>query len=177
MIQPPSVGPRVGPMKTPTPNRAAAVPRCSSENVSKRIAWEVDRRAPPPIPWMNRKPDELPDVVGLAAGGGGRREEEDRPDVVVPAPEPGGEEARHRDDDDVGDRVGGDDPGDVLERRPEVPAHVGEGDVHDRGVDQLDDRGRDDRDRDDHLPEAEFSHGGRTLLLRSRPRRRRSGRP
>ena len=45
----------VGPMITPIPNSAAAKPRCSSGKVSKRIACEVDRRAPPPIPWMKRK--------------------------------------------------------------------------------------------------------------------------
>ena len=55
MIQPPTVGPIVGPMKMPTAKRAEAVPRWATVKVSKRIACEVDRRAPPPIPWMNRK--------------------------------------------------------------------------------------------------------------------------
>ena len=45
----------VGPMNTPMPNRAEAKPRCSRVKVSKRIACEVESRAPPPIPWMKRK--------------------------------------------------------------------------------------------------------------------------
>ena len=55
MIQPPRVGPSVGPMNTPTPKRAEAKPRCSRVKVSKRMAWEVESRAPPPMPWMKRK--------------------------------------------------------------------------------------------------------------------------
>ncbi len=77
--------------------------------------------------------------MGVAARDGRPGEEEDRADVVVAPPEARGEEARHRDDDHVGDRVRGHHPGHVLQRRPEVAAHVVQRHVHDRRVDQLND--------------------------------------
>ena len=55
MIQPPSVGPMVGPTKRPTAKSEAAKPRWATVYVSKRIACDVDRSAPPPIPWRNLK--------------------------------------------------------------------------------------------------------------------------
>jgi hypothetical protein len=55
MIQPPSVGPIVGPTKRPIEKSEAAKPRWPTVNVSKRIACEVDSSAPPPIPWRNLK--------------------------------------------------------------------------------------------------------------------------
>jgi hypothetical protein len=53
-ITPPSVGPIVGPIITPIPKMAEAVGLSDISKASKRIDWEVDNNAPPPIPCINR---------------------------------------------------------------------------------------------------------------------------
>ena len=65
MIQPPSVGPRVGPTMTPTPKIAVAAPRSSNGKTSKRIAWAVEMSAPPPIPCRTREPTRVSRVWAL----------------------------------------------------------------------------------------------------------------
>ena len=55
MIQPPRVGPTVGPTTTPRPKRPLAMPSSSGGKVSTRIDCEVESMAPPPAPWMKRK--------------------------------------------------------------------------------------------------------------------------
>ena len=50
MMNPPSVGPRVGATMTATPYRAKAWPRCSGAKLSARIDCSLGARPPPPIP-------------------------------------------------------------------------------------------------------------------------------
>src|SRR5690242_12389783 len=54
-MYPPSVGPRAGPTITPMPKMAMAVPYSDFGNSSYRMAWDVESRAPPPMPWMIRQ--------------------------------------------------------------------------------------------------------------------------
>src|SRR6185436_20420491 len=68
---------------------------------------------------------------------------------IAPSAEVRRQPARHRDDDDVGDDVRRRYPGDFVERGAEVPHHVRDGDVDDRGVDQLQHRGHRDGGGDD----------------------------
>ena len=44
MIQPPSVGPRLGPIIAPTPKIAWPMPCCRAGKVSTMIAWDVDEQ-------------------------------------------------------------------------------------------------------------------------------------
>src|SRR5689334_4739642 len=67
----------------------------------------------------------------------GDRKKRDRSGEIALSAEIGGEPPRHRDDDNVGNDVGSRYPRDLVERRAEVPHHVRDGDVDDRGIDQL----------------------------------------
>ncbi len=86
-----------------------------------------------------------------AAKEGRDREEQDRAREIALSAEKSRQPARHRDDDDVGDDVCGGNPCDLVERGAEVPHHVRNGDVDDRGVDQLEHRRHRDRGGDDVL--------------------------
>ncbi len=55
MSQPPSVGPRAGPIIAPTPKIACPTPCFEGGKDSTRIAWAVAIRAPPPSPWTIRQ--------------------------------------------------------------------------------------------------------------------------
>ena len=76
-------------------------------------------------------------------------EDDDREREVALAAEHLGEERRHRQDDDVGEDVGGADPGDFLARGAEVAGHLRQRDVDDGGVEHLHDRGRDQAEQDE----------------------------
>ena len=54
MIQPPSVGPRIGATITPMPKAAIAWPRLCGGKLSSRMAWEIGTIAPPPMPCSTR---------------------------------------------------------------------------------------------------------------------------
>ena len=54
MIQPPSVGPRIGATTTPMPKVAMATPRFSGGKLSSSTACEMGTSAPPPMPWKMR---------------------------------------------------------------------------------------------------------------------------
>jgi len=96
MIQPPRVGPMVGPTKRPTAKNGRGEAALATVKVSKRIAWDVERSGPAPDALDKPERDELPDVVRVPAGDRGGGEQEDGADVVVAAAEARGEEARHR---------------------------------------------------------------------------------
>jgi hypothetical protein len=55
VIQPPRVGPRVGPAIIPRPNSPIAIPTSSRGNASNSTACDVAMRAPPPNPWTTRQ--------------------------------------------------------------------------------------------------------------------------
>src|SRR5690242_17693657 len=55
MMNPPSVGPMVGPTITPTPNIAWPMPTSWGGNASQSVDCAVERSAPPPSPWMMRQ--------------------------------------------------------------------------------------------------------------------------
>ena len=55
IIQPPKVGPKVGPSTIPIPNKPAAMGLSLGSKASNKIACEVDNNAPPPIPCTKRQ--------------------------------------------------------------------------------------------------------------------------
>ena len=55
MIYPPTTGPKVGPSTIPIPNNPEAIPLSFGSKASNKMAWEVDNKAPPPIPCINRQ--------------------------------------------------------------------------------------------------------------------------
>ena len=55
MIQPPSVGPRIGAAMIPRDQKAIAFPRSSSGNSSSMTAWERGCSPPPVVPCNTRK--------------------------------------------------------------------------------------------------------------------------
>ena len=65
MIQPPRVGPSVGPTITPIPKMAWPIPRSLAGKTSKRMACAVLMSAPPPIPCTTRAPTSSPSVWAL----------------------------------------------------------------------------------------------------------------
>ena len=54
MIQPPSVGPRIGAATIPKPQNAIAFPRSWSGYSSSRTAWESGWSPPPVVPCSTR---------------------------------------------------------------------------------------------------------------------------
>ena len=54
MIQPPSVGPRMGATMTPMEKAAMAAPRRAGGKLSMRTACAMGWSAPPPAPWSTR---------------------------------------------------------------------------------------------------------------------------
>ena len=48
------MGPTAGARTTPSPYKPIATPCSSREKVSRRIAWDIGIRTPPPIPWRMR---------------------------------------------------------------------------------------------------------------------------
>src|SRR5215216_6760101 len=53
----------VGPTMTPTPNIAWPMPASSGGNDSNSVDWAVDKRAPPPSPWITRQSTSPPNDV------------------------------------------------------------------------------------------------------------------
>ena len=90
---------------------------------------------------LNYAPEDQPQQrVRRPAEEGREGEEKDRAREVALSAEVRRQPAGHRDDDDVGDDVRGRNPRDLVERRAQISHHVGDGDVYDRGVDQLEHR-------------------------------------
>src|SRR5262249_26859882 len=87
--------------------------------------------------------------AGGAAGGGGGDETGDRKQEIALAAEAGRDPSGHRDHDAVGDQIAGDDPGDFVDAGGKAAAHVREGDVNDRGVEDFENRPEHHRDDDD----------------------------
>ena len=54
VMNPPSVGPTIGPKMTPTPNSAIALPCSCRGNDSSRIACDIGTMAPPARPCSTR---------------------------------------------------------------------------------------------------------------------------
>jgi len=54
--QPPSTGPRIGPIITPPPNSAIARACRLGGLISNNVAWDSGTRKAPLMPWMMRKP-------------------------------------------------------------------------------------------------------------------------
>ena len=55
MIQPPMMGPRIGPTMAPMPKIAIATPCCFGGNASSRMDWLTGTSPPPAIPCITRK--------------------------------------------------------------------------------------------------------------------------
>ena len=99
---------------------------------------------------LDDAPDhELDQRVRGAAEKRGDREQDDRGGEVAPAAEPLGEERGHRQDDDVREDVAGADPADLLLGGAEIPGHLRQRHVDDRGVEHLHDRGGDEAEQDE----------------------------
>ena len=113
-----------------------------------RITAEV---IAPPAPWMNRARDQHDLALGEPAGGRGgdedRQADDEDPPLSDQVAEPSGEQQQAAE----GDQVGVDDPGEVRLREAEIVLDRGQGDVHDRLVE------------DDHQhPDAEDDEGDPT---------------
>ena len=65
MIQPPSVGPRIGATMMPMPNAAMAAPRLATGKLSSMIAWAIGTMAPPPSPCSIRATIRKPRLVAM----------------------------------------------------------------------------------------------------------------
>ena len=91
-----------------------------------------DRPAAQPL--QDAEADERGQVPGQPAERARCREDEDRGRVVASEAEAPQQPSRNRDDGDVRHRIRGRDPGDLIERGPEVGADVVQRDVHDGDV-------------------------------------------
>ena len=149
MSQPPNVGPIVGPTMTPTPNSAMAMPASSGGNASNSTACDTVMSAPPPMPCTMRQKMSVPSECDAPQKNDAAVNSDDRSDEVALAAEQLAEPAGERNDDDAREDVAGRDPRDLVERRAEVPHHVGQRDVDDRAVDDLHERGEHDGERDE----------------------------
>jgi hypothetical protein len=109
---------------------------------------------------MKRKGHQLPKVGALAAGHGRHGEEHHRKEKVVSAPKLLAQEARHGNNDDVGNAVGGHHPTHFLLGGREVAHHLGQGHVHDAGVDKLQQNAENHRHNDNPLGKSGF-HGSK----------------
>src|SRR3954467_12527802 len=83
------------------------------------------------------KCNELPNVMRVAAGDRSTGKKEDRSDVISTAPKTRSQETRNGNNDDIGDRVRRYHPGHIFKCRAQVPAYVIQGDIYDRGIDEL----------------------------------------
>ena len=144
------------------PKIAIATPCCFGGNASSRMDWLTGTRPPPASPCSTRKKIRLGQAPGRAAEEGAGREQHDGADLVVLAAEEPAQPAGHRDDDRVGDEVGVDRPGGLLDAGGERAADVVERDVDDRGVDDLDQRRQHHREGDEPL--APRDRHGNSLL-------------
>jgi len=65
VIQPPSVGPMVGPMTTAMEKTAMAMPCSSGGKVCRRIACSLGCSAPAPSPWTTRQKTSAPSELAV----------------------------------------------------------------------------------------------------------------
>ncbi len=120
-----------------------------------------------------------PEARREAAGEAGQGEGGQAEEVEALAPEVAAQPARDGQDDGVGHQVAGDDPGDLLGPGGVGPLHVGQGDVHHRGVEHLHEGAQHRGERDDPLQvlPAAARHGLQLrvsmVTVTERPRRRR----
>ena len=119
--------------------------------MSSSVACDSGTRAAPNMPCKHAEHDDLAQRLGGAAEHRGEREAEDATDIQRLAAVPGGQPADRRGHDRRRGDVGGQDPGDLIETGGETALHVGQRDVGDGLVEQLQHRGADGA-RGDHRP-------------------------
>ena len=127
------------------------------------IDCAIESSAPPPRPWITRNSTSSGSEVARPHRNDADREDGDRRHEVASPSEAPGEPARHRDHDHVGDDVARDDPGDLVDRRAQVPHHVRERHVHDRRVEDLEDRRQHHAEQHQALARARGATRGRRL--------------
>ena len=138
----------IGPRIVPMPNTAMACPWRSGGLICSRIACDSGISPAPATPCKARKRTSSPRLVAAPHSAEASGEADDRGQKHVFDAEPAGEPAGQRHHDRGADDIGGQRPGDLVERGRQAPLDVRQGDIEDRVVDALHDVRQHDRERD-----------------------------
>jgi hypothetical protein len=144
MIAPPSSGPNTGASSIGTPITLITRPIRCGPAAWARMVCPMGRIIPAPSPCSTRKAISDPSRPGRPGEHRTRQEQQQREDPRPPGAEPLGRPPGQRDDGGEGEHVAGHHPLDRRDRGAQVAREGGDGDVHDRQVEDRHDRPQDD---------------------------------